>query len=453
MIGVGGSTQARQSHRTAVQAMVRNAVEGVASAVAWELVEALTDLGALEEDYGPVTCSQCGHALSDGDAPCPRCGSLPGDEGVREVLDADDEIMRDEDTPVHGEDLEVFAEIPMSGAAEEGLRDALLEFGFLLEEAEEAGWRLAAAAADKPPTDEQACRDMVASTGLPGALKDRLKAADVMDRFMRFFQKGSGGNMQSASSGEGPTFPPELRIFQEKGQWKIEVDDPLRERLVTQRDGKITVGGFVLSQQATIQMLQKRSQRLHKLGQQLLRLRQDFFTAQTIDQAKSVLARQGLEQKKVAQAASIPESTLSRWCNPKTGVWVDTPHGVLPLRDFFGRNAEVLQRMEARKAVIVGNVVEARQALGKEVQSGDVWRWLSEQGSEFEMDDRTRRRYVAEAKTMEAIMEQLSAGHQEAAAIAHALGKQMTDNSAENYLDVPRYLRMIRICQDYRRGG
>jgi transcriptional regulator with XRE-family HTH domain len=237
-------------------------------------------------------------------------------------------------------------------------------------------------------------------------VQQRLRAPDVEQRVLMACAEclAGEGPRETPATGE-PDFLAALRIFRGDDGWQVEVNDPLQNRTATGCGCCLRCGSRNLSEREVLALLEKRSKRLDALGNTLIRSRRAFFEAPTGDAARAELARQGLMQKETAQAAGIPESTLSRWCSPEDGVWVSTPHGVLPLREFFGVNARVVEGSQLRKAVIIGAIVEARATLGPETSPDSIWEWLRENGFVLDMKDRTARHYLQEARNVERVAE------------------------------------------------
>ena len=451
MAGIGADVKqtARLEATNRVANMVANLVKAATTVEVNLTIEALKDQGVLQADPGPLLCSRCGHALREGAPFCPECGSVPGDEENNAESDPDQEIVIDEETPVQGGDDLYFEEIHADPELPECLRDALLALGWDWDDAVETGLSLASAWQAECPGSEASYLQSIDQ--LDPAVKQRLADPLAGQVLLKACNDCilSGRNRGLDEPGKSRDMT-ELRIFESDGEWQVEVFDPLQHLDNFDVHRRIRVGLKHLTFAQIQDQLQKRRARLPKLGEALIYYRRDFFDAENLDSAYAKLAEKGLEQKKVAEAAGIPQSTLARWCNPDDGIWVDTPHGVLALRQFFGRNARAAKGRDLRQAVILGALVAARAELGQDASSADLWQWLAEQGLAFEMKDRTKRHYVKQARIMESIVEALTEIPASEQNIAEAVQEKLVHMGSELSIEeIRRFLTYHRIYREY----
>lgn len=405
MVGAGAGTKITQRANANVRAAARvcNSVMARSTAEARLLVEHLTDQGILEDDHGPPTCTRpdCSCVIGSKDLKCPCCGAEVGERLEVVAESPDEEILIDEEKPVHAVEVEIYKDITEPLDLPECLQEALMELRWNLDDAEEAGMILANIWPDMGPSDEGEYEKGLAT--LDSSFKKRLLEPETVNRIVQQFQHCHDEETDTALSIQA-----ELRIFQEGDEWLVEVDDPLRDKIATSRKRRIQVGDFTIPEALTLKILQDRANRLPKLGKALAFYRKDFFEADNADDADAVLRKKGCTQKDVANKAGIPRSTLCRWCDERTGVWVDTPHGVYHLRDFFGRKVKVISGEDLRKATVLGLILDAKRGLRENglenITRDTVVEWLGKNGHELMMEPRTQRWYFEQAEIMEKVI-------------------------------------------------
>lgn len=448
MAGVGTKLIQKADARAQAGARIWNSVMAQSSADARLLADYMTDKGILEDDYGPQTCSRpdCGCVIGANDEACPCCGAVVGDRLEVSTESTDEEIPRGEDIPVHAEEDELYMEVNSPLDLPECLQEGLLELGWNTDDAEEAGLILASIWPDSGPLNEAEYKTEIEVSENP--LYKRLIEPETLHKMLKQFQHCQSDKPEIALSVQA-----ELRIFYEDEYWQVEVDDPLSNKFATGRKGKIKVGDFSLSEELTQKILNNRVKRLPKLGEALINFRKEFFEADTVDSAEAVLAEKGCTQKEVAKLAGIPTSTLCRWCDEKTGIWVDTPHGVYHIRDFFGRKVKAFSGEDLRKATVLGLILDAKQALREEGQDNvtreNVINWLQANGHELNMEPRTKRWYFEQAEIMEQVMKvksELSEDKPSLSEIAENLKNIKIDLDEEK---LPYYLDMVQIYEDH----
>lgn len=447
--GVGNRITHKAGAKTQAAARIYNSAIASSSAAVRLLVGQMTDRGIIKDDHGPSTCTNrdCGHVIGPNDFTCPRCGTEVGVSVGGAVDSPDEEMLRDEEKPVHAPGEEIYTEITAPLDLPECLQEGLLELGWEVSHAEEGGLMLANIWPGVGPTDEGEYKEGLAT--LDGPFKKRLLEPETLSRMLRQFQHCHEEETETMLSVQA-----ELRIFKEDDEWMVEVDDPLRDKVATGRKGMLQVGDFKMSEERTLKILRDRAQRLPKLGMKLVHYRKDFFEAKNVDDAEKVLDTTGCTQKAVAKAAGIPRSTLCRWCDCDTGVWVDTPHGVYHLRDFFGRKVKVFHGEDLNKATVLGLILDSKQDLREKAQDNptrdEVVEWLEKNEHKLEMEPRTLRWYFEQAEMMEKVIEEkwkLSDKQQASDNILEIL-KQNSSIDINNE-ELQHYLDMIQIYEDH----
>ena len=397
-IGRFSSRQVDVSARAQAAAYRRWELEVKSSQEIRQDLEDLTDRGVLEEEVGAVTCTRCNAVIAPGESFCRRCGAEPGEEDAVNEPDPDEEIWRDELAPVHGPDEEMETEIPSELGFVEKLREPLLELGWDLEEAGDAAVRLARIFEGAEAMDAESYEAVLRKEEIPengDSVIQKLLDPDVQSRVLDIAKMQLG-----KTSGQTTAAKADIRIFRgDGGAWQVEAEDLL--------EGKVAVNPSA-KEREYLEILQRRRPRLRAIGEQLLHhFRQEFFE-QGIEQANKALVQRAMEQKKVARAADVPESTFSRWCNPEEGgVWVSTLHGPYRLGDFFRRTATT-SRGKVSRAGIIGLVIQAKQDIGDAIpglgdrlsqdQNKHIRKWLERH--DINMAERTLRGYWRDASSV-----------------------------------------------------
>lgn len=447
MIGVGARIAQRAGADARAAARVCNNIVARSSADIALLVEALKDKGLVEEDHGPSTCSnpECGTIVEPG-SPCPRCGKVAGSLiGEAAMLPSDESFWSDED-PVHAPETEFYSDIAEPIELPDYLMEALLEVQWSVDDAHEGALVLADIWPEFAPATEGEYREKVG--GLGHVLKDRLlehtTSQPILRRFRTFYDHESS-NERAVQS--------EIRISRLANDdgWNVEVTDPLQDIVAGARDGRLRIGSFTYSKEQTLKLIRNRAARLPRLANALLYYREDFFNADSSDDASVALDKRALAQKDVAEAAEIPRATLCGWCNPDAGVWVDTPHGVYHLRDFFGRGVRHFSDGDLRQATVLGLILDARRDFEERGEDRpkrkDVVNWLESKGYELKMAERTRSKYFQRAETMEKVRGLIKDHEMEKSELIESMREQHKIELDERQLS--GYLDMIQIYEEH----
>ena len=459
MVGAGTIIIQKAGAKTQAAARIYNSAIASSSAAVRLLVGQMTDRGIIKDDHGPSTCTNrdCGHVIGPNDFTCPRCGTEVGVSVWGAVDSPDEEMLRDEEKPIHSPGEEIYTEITVPLDLPECLQEGLLELGWEVDDAEEGGLMLANIWPGVGPTDEGEYKEGLATLDNP--LKKRFLEPETLSRMLRQFQHYHDEKSETTQSVQA-----ELRIFKEDGEWMVEVDDPLRDKVATGRKGTLQVGDFKMSEERMLKILHDRAKRLPKLGIKLVHYRKDFFEAKNVDDAEKVLETKGCTQKAVAKAAGIPRSTLCRWCDENTGVWVDTPHGVHHLKDFFGKKVKGFRGEDLNKATVLGLILDARRDLMEKGHDdpapGDVVKWLENNEHKFDMEPRTQSWYFLQAKTMEKVIEAKGSLSNEQQEPLSDKGEQQVHDKILDILKkdfnidinnegLQHYLDMIQIYEDH----
>jgi hypothetical protein len=141
--------------------------------------------------------------------------------------------------------------------------------------------------------------------------------------------------------------------------------------------------------------------RLQMIGEMLVRCRLDFFEARNETESLRILREHSLSRTEFAEAIKeesegaieIKEQSLSRYAQ---SVWVQTPHGVFALRDFFSN--PVAGGGGFTREGVLARILEARHCM----DAGSVKRYLADTYG-FLMNDRTYRDYQRSARIVDAI--------------------------------------------------
>lgn len=452
MPGYGTGVGHTVGHGAKVGAIIHSTVAAQTSVEIRETLETLTELGIVGDDYGPPTCIRCFRVIDPDDPACPHCGATPDDELPDLDRDPDQEMLRDEDAPAHGLDEDGDEEIAAEFDLAEQLQEILLEAGWTLEESEAGGLFLAQIWERVRPLEGDTLRQAIAESD-EKALKERLLDEAILARILEAFLAIDESERRS------PSAQADIRIVRgDDGDWQVEVEDLLQDKMVMNRSGRVQLGEFSISVERFRQIISERTTRLMAVGRELLKhYRATFFEA-AFDAAKQALDTSALEQKQVAQAAEIPESTFSRWCSREHGgVWVATPHGVFHLSKFFRRAATSYKGGRSSTTAVLSLVLTARAALGDAVPAlgaalnrkayGAILTWLGDQ--DVQMKDRSLRQYWKKARTVYTVA-QVMGGNPAAPIQLEELRETLRVNHHVD-LDMDEladYVALVHLCHD-----
>lgn len=367
--GLGSGAVARTSALSSAAARAGAAAAALAlggsGAEVQGAVQDMLDQGLVRRDTEHLAYCPAGHAFDCALAICPRCGAEPGSApSSDDLVSADDEILREEDRSVSDPpDQSALDEADRPGFLER-LEFALIEAGCArpLELATElAGlwrgelpgdtWALDLPVGERVWTEEDVARI--------GCARDSLSRAEAS-------VLGQGrGSKESAA---------DIRIWREGLYLRWEIVDHLQGLAPTARDGFVRLGGIRLTRDRANKLIEERKERLEALVKALVAKRKAFFDEKDSVIAMNILRDQPLTQKEVCAETGIPPTALSRWCDYKgrqtrsskkvsgraggislrTGIELNTPHGVLSLAEFFsaparakgtrGRSQEAVER-------------------------------------------------------------------------------------------------------------
>ena len=343
-VGVGATVHA------SVAARVAAAAAGIAigtSAVEVQAVVAdMLDLGLLKDINEDLAYCPAGHAFEGRLGCCPVCGSNPGEPpSMSDFLSQDDEIYRDEERTASEQEYELELIATDEPSFLEKLELALIRSGCPDFES--------VALAIIPIFDELTA-DASALRKLAGKVGWSPTTVKCIERAFALIAQIKTKSLKRPIVSRSPA---DVRIWRDGEHFRWKIVDHLAEYATTGRSGPVNLGGIrFTSHTRAVQLLQERVQRLETLVRVLITRREGFFKAKDPMAAHKVLDEQPLTQKEVCELTGIPPAALSRWCDYKgrktrtskksageskgeksrrTGVEVDTPHGILPLTAFF----------------------------------------------------------------------------------------------------------------------
>lgn len=452
MPGYGTGVGHTVGHGIKVGAIIHSTVAAQTSVEIRETLETLTELGIVGDDYGPPTCIRCFRVIDPDDPACPHCGATPDDELPDLDQDPDQEMLRDEDAPAHGLDEDGDEEIAAEFDLAEQLQEILLEAGWTLDESEAGGLLLAAIWERVRPLDVDTLRRAIGESD-ENALKERLLDEATPARVLEVFRAVDDSERRS------PSAQADIRIVRgDDGDWQVEVEDLLQDKMVMNRSGRVQLGEFSISVERFQQIISERTTRLMAVSRELLKhYRATFFEA-AFDAARQALDTSALEQKQVAQSAEIPESTFSRWCSREHGgVWVATPHGVFHLGKFFQRAATSYKGGKLSTDAVLSLVLAAKAALGDAVPAfGEelcetayeaILAWLG--GHDVQMKERTLRQYWKKACTVYTVA-QVMGGNPAAPSQLEELRETLRANHHVDLSidDLADHVALVHLCHD-----
>lgn len=452
MPGYGTGVGHTVGHGAKVGAIIHSTVAAQTSVEIRETLETLTELGIVGDDYGPPTCIRCFRVIDPDDPACPHCGATPDDELPDLDRDPDQEMLQDEDVPAHGPDADGDEEIPVELCLAERLQEILLEAGWTLDESEIGGLLLAGIWERVRPLKLDAIRQAIHESD-EGTMQEQLLDDAMLARVLEMFHDIDESERRS------PSAQASIRIARsDDGDWQVEVEDLLQDKMVMNRSGRVQLGEFSITVDRFWRIISERAQRLMLVGQTLLEhFRTPFFEAD-FDAARQALDTSALEQKQVARTAEVPESTFSRWCSRKHGgVWVATPHGVFHLGDFFRHAATSYKGGKLSTDAVLSLVLAAKAALGDAVPAlGEplnpqayeaILTWL--EGQDVQMKERTLRQYWKKARTAYTVAQAM--GGNPAAPIQ--LDELRETLRANHHVDLDMdeltdYVALVHLCHD-----
>lgn len=404
MAGAGAHVGARASAAAKIQLIARAEAMARSAADIRGDIQRLEECGDLAPEEEPVTCMKCGYPLDQDSDVCGYCGALVS-EGADDLEDGspEDDLSVEEETAVSDLELEMDIELAEDLDLPEILKGILVEMGWSAEDALEPVLEFVRLWEEEGGIDSQRYADVLDRfDNLKEELKQRLSETSVRDTIIHEFQ------MLEEVKSISPSSPvAEISMKREGEQWRVEVHDPLQDiRLTTKgrKEGKIQVAkGVWRSVEAYLKDLNERRIRLRAIGQALLDDRSDFFKASSLSEAEKVLDREPLLQNTLARKVGMPPSTLSRWCNRESGIWVSTPHGEFHLADFFKRVAGTRRAGNLTKIAVLGIVWEVKRVV--EDGTADVILTSLRDDHRIYMDARTLRYYLKDIKDLETIEE------------------------------------------------
>lgn len=180
-------------------------------------------------------------------------------------------------------------------------------------------------------------------------------------------------------------FEPDLRFYQEEGEWKVEVlkeknpkvyFSPLyykyckNKKLLSQGKAKDFLKEKLKLAENLLKALDSRYTTLYKVGLAILKVQKDFFE-------KGITYLKPLTLKDLAESTGLHESTISRVISHK---YVDTPLGIYPLKFFFttGYNTD---KGESVSAAAIKNYIKeiiAQENPKKPYSDNEIVRILEE---------------------------------------------------------------------------
>ncbi|MBK8751770.1 MAG: hypothetical protein IPL99_09000 [Candidatus Competibacteraceae bacterium] len=321
-------------------------------------------------------------------------GPDPEQEPVELESDPDQELLDGEDRPLHEGMEEEEGDEPAEQDLAERLSEWLLALGWPEAEVEDDGLTLAWVWEQKHPLTEEALRQALAN-------RSASKRWDAeLPHILQEFQRWAA---EEKMPGKPTESMEEIRIFQDhRGNWQVEIHDPLRYWQVVNPNARIPVGHGSISLARWQEMQAHYRENLEKLAEALLEKRRNFFEAKTPGQAAEILKNQPLERKQMAERIGVNASTVSRWCNK--GLRVGTPHGVYPLKAFFALAVRGLtEKVLARDGLLRIIAVALREC--PKANSLEIGAYLQKQ-HDLKINERSQRRYLKPVKDTVVMLEE-----------------------------------------------
>jgi len=356
-----------------------------------EEIAIMKDEGLIDYDKDFVRCPKCGNLLDADSALCSACGYNFIEKTEDDENSINDEIERDEDTPVHAYDeYNLYDEEVRDYDISDRFSDKLIEYGWAESDAEFGGLVCAKIWETNKPTnldDFTKCLIEINNIYAQQLIDDKLKEY-IFEEFKKILEEERDSNRKVSENCI-------IEIYRVDDKWIVNVNDPLAGFEAANLNKLVNIGGgkgnYSIKLGLYLDILKARGDNLRKLGFSLLNKRKDFFEAETLDSAKNVLKEKPLHQKDVAIEIGVSESTLSRWCN-RNGELVSTPHGIIPLKDFFTIAAGRQKERDTTKKKIK-EIIDEISAKGKS-EISEILNQLRESG--IEMSERNLRYYLKE---------------------------------------------------------
>ena len=347
-VGAGAGSIAQAAARAAAAAA--GAAIGSAAAEVRAAIDVMVDEGLLRHADDDLAYCPRNHSFDARRGRCPKCASEPDDPPSTDaILSADDELLRSEDRQVlDGEDDRWAVAADEPGFLEQ-LELALSEAG--CSHAQGIATEVASLWKPGEEADLVPLRTLAQTRGWSEATLVSIEAA------FRALARAEAPNPTSPANSSPSA---DIRIWRAKSGLRWQVVDHLAGFFSTGRSGIVRLGDVRYSVQRAAELLRERGERLEALARELTRARCAFFDERDPVKAMAVLGKQPLTQKEVCDATGIPPTAMSRWCDYKgrsrrktqgrtggqtrdasmrTGVEIETPHGVFPLAAFFSAPA------------------------------------------------------------------------------------------------------------------
>lgn len=378
---------------TRIEARIANivtaSIKTQALTIIKEEISIMKDEGLIDYDKDLVRCPNCGYLLDADSFLCSACGYnfIENKEGDENSIN--DEIERDEDTPVHADDeYNLYDEELRDYDISDRFSDKLIEYGWNESDAEFGGLVCAEIWEKHKPKNLDSFAGCLSN--INNRYAQQLNDEKLKEFIFEEFKKITKEEMDSDNK-----VPEEcvIEILCDKDKWVVNVNNPLAGLAATNPNKLINIGGskgnFSIKLDRYLNILKEREDNLKKLGFVLVDERKDFFEAETLDCAEDNLKHKPLHQKDVALRVGVSESTLSRWCKRE---FVLTPHGIFPLKDFFAI-ASGKQKESSITKKKIKQIIDEINAKGKSEMS-EMLDQLKKNG--IEMSERNLRYYLKE---------------------------------------------------------
>jgi hypothetical protein len=410
--GAGGFANASSVAQAAARVAAAAAANAIGSSMAevQAAVQDMIDQGLIQNEAEDLAYCPKGHAFDRALENCPKCGAEPDDPpSSDELLAADDEILRDEDRSVSDQEDDTYLEEAYEPGFLEQLEVALIESGcpqpleLALELAEMCGGEL--------PVDDSVLKQLEEAHGWGKQELARIEHALLsLCRAENQVPAQDAGSTQSSA---------DIRIWREGQDLRWDVIDNLQGLVQTCRSGSVVLGGTRFTHERVRKLLSERRDRLFALAKALINNRKAFFDEPDPAKAAKILRVNPLTQKEICEETGIPPTALSRWCDyrgrqkkrskrmltelPETsmriGVEVDTPHGMLPLAEFFSAPTR-LKGARGRSQEASQEDVEQVLAETKDqgLDTAEIIEMVRVQHG-IELEERTVRKYLKKIKS------------------------------------------------------
>lgn len=307
-----------------------------------EEIQNFINEGILQRPPNNIKCPECGTVLSPDEPFCPRCNWRHDLEEEEEeerigVETLEGEEISDEDIPRSESSGELEDDIPVEEGIHERLSSFLKEKGFLPDEAD-LGASLVNYALrldsngfyfndikGQIPEEEKVLQIWNEVVTIP-----ELKNFIEMNRVLK--------EVEVMARNEEP----KIIIQKAGGEFKVIVKNPFEALKISDLSYKVPlsqIGGSKKNRGSIgIRFYYSRlinlPETLRKIGEALVKLRQDFFEAKDQQDAERILKEKPLTERELAEEAHIHYSTLNKQKN-KWARFIETPWGIKQLQDFL----------------------------------------------------------------------------------------------------------------------